>query len=53
MSGHTEIAIYPDDPPGKKPIEFSLSEFYTILKLVEITKAKGIVWRETEDASPK
>ena len=52
-SGYTEIAIYPDDPPGKRPIEFSLNEFYTVLKLVEITKAKGIVWREMKDASPK
>lgn len=53
MSEDIEIAIYPDDPPGKKPIEFSLDEFYTILKLVEITKAKGIVWRERSDANPK
>lgn len=52
-SGGAEVAIYPDKPPGKRPIEFSLEEFYTILKLLEITKADGIVWREREDANPK
>ena len=52
-SGGAEVAIYPDKPPGDKPIEFSLEEFYTILKLIEITKADGIVWREREDANPK
>ena len=52
-SGGAEVAIYPDDPPGKRPIEFSLDEFYTIMKLIEITKADGIIWREKEDANPK
>ncbi len=52
-SGGVDVAIYPDDPPGKEPIEFSLDEFYTIMKLIEITKADGIIWREKEDANPK
>ena len=51
-SGGSEVAIYPDDPPGNRPIEFSLDEFYTIMKLIEITKADGIIWREKEDANP-
>jgi len=52
-TGGAEVAIYPDKPTGIRPIEFSLDEFYTILKLLEITKADGIVWREREDANPK
>jgi len=52
-SGGAEVAIYPDDPPGDRPIEFSLDEFFTIMKLIEITKADGIIWREKEDANPK
>jgi hypothetical protein len=52
-SGGAEVAIYPDDAPGNRPIEFSLDEFYTIMKLIEITKADGIIWREKEDADPK
>lgn len=53
-SNGTEVGIYLDDPPGHMPIEFSLEEFYTILKLVEVTRAKSIRWRpidkEEEDA---
>lgn len=44
-SNGTQVAIYLDDPPGKMPIEFSLEEFYTILKLVEVTRAKSIRWK--------
>lgn len=44
-SNGTQVAIYYGEPPGRMPIEFSLEEFYTILKLVEVTRAKTIRWR--------
>lgn len=54
-SNGVQVAVYLNDPPGTMPIEFSLEEFYTILKLVEVTRAKTIRWRpldrEEEDAS--
>jgi hypothetical protein len=56
-SNGTEVGVYLDDPPGKMPIEFSLEEFYTILKLVEVTRAKSIRWkpiiREEENVVPE
>jgi len=45
VSNGTEVGVYLDDPPGNMPIEFSLEEFYTILKLVEVTRAKSIRWK--------
>lgn len=47
-SGKEEVAIYLGEPQGKMPIEFSLEEFFTILKLTELTKAKAIIWREPD-----
>ena len=55
ISNGTQVAVYLDTPPGEMPIEFSLEEFYTILKLVEVTKAATIRWKklnkEEENAS--
>lgn len=45
ISNGTQVAVYLDSPPGEMPIEFSLEEFYTILKLVEVTRAKTIRWK--------
>ena len=54
-SNGVQVAVYLNDPPGTMPIEFSLDEFYTILKLVEVTRAKTIRWKtldeEEKDAS--
>ena len=50
-TGDQEVAIYLDEPEGRLPIEFSLEEFFTVLKLTELTKAKLVIWREP-DASP-
>jgi hypothetical protein len=44
-SNGVQVGVYLNDPPGTMPIEFSLEEFYTILKLVEVTRAKTIRWR--------
>ena len=56
-SNGIQVGVYLNDPPGNMPIEFSLEEFYTILKLVEVTRAKSIRWkplkREEEDVGPK
>jgi len=50
-TGNQEVAIYLDEPEGRLPIEFSLEEFFTILKLTELTKAKVIIWREPDASS--
>lgn len=54
-SNGVQVGVYLNEPPGIMPIEFSLEEFYTILKLVEVTRAKTIRWRpldrEEENAS--
>ena len=47
-SGTEEVAIYLGEPEGRIPIEFSLEEFFTILKLTQLTKAKTIIWREPD-----
>jgi hypothetical protein len=56
-SNGVQVGVYLNEPPGIMPIEFSLEEFYTILKLVEVTRAKTIRWRpldkEEEDAISK
>ena len=44
-SNGVQVGVYLNDPPGRMPIEFSLEEFYTILKLVEVTRAKSITWK--------
>ena len=48
-SNGIQVGVYLNDPPGNMPIEFSLEEFYTILKLVEVTRAKTIQWRTLDD----